>query len=163
MNTIIEKSNGTKVKVSDYAKNVIATNKALKRETRTLGGCLKLMANFQTEMGLNSSQIAIIKLLRDDHKAYQTFKKVCRKSKSGNYSPFFILQAIHKSMKVDKPTKKATTKKAETKKAPKKEAVLTPIAEKSVKELRLIAKKQGLKGYSKLKKDELLKLVTAKK
>jgi hypothetical protein len=52
---------------------------------------------------------------------------------------------------------------AQTKKEAKvEEKNLTPIDEKSVKELRAIAKKQGLKGYTKLKKAELITALTAK-
>ena len=62
------------------------------------------MWHFADEMGLTASQKTVIKLLRGDGKAYKEFQKVCRKSKSGNYSPFFVLQAIYKASKVEAKT-----------------------------------------------------------
>lgn len=97
----------TTVKVSDYKKQVINSNAKLKSTHRTLGGCLKNMYHFADDMGLTASQKKVVKLLRGDGKAYAEFQKVCRKSKSGNYSPFFVLQAIYKASKVEaKATKK---------------------------------------------------------
>lgn len=89
------------VKVSEYSKQVIATNKALRSTHKTLGGCLKNMWFFRDDMQLNSKQIAVVKLLRSDDKAYTMFQSVCRKSKAGNYSPFFVLQAMYKASKVE--------------------------------------------------------------
>lgn len=97
----------TTIKVSDYKKQVINSNAKLKITHKTLGGCLKNMWYFADDMGLTASQKTVVKLLRGDDKAYTEFQKVCRKSKGGNYSPFFVLQAIYKASKVEaKPTKK---------------------------------------------------------
>lgn len=97
----------TTTKVSDYKKQVINSNAKLKATHKTLGGCLKNMWHFADDMGLTTSQKKVVKLLRADHNAYKEFQKVCRKSKSGNYSPFFVLQAIYKAGKVEsKATKK---------------------------------------------------------
>ena len=96
----------TTVKVSDYKKQVINSNAKLKSTHKTLGGCLKNMHHFSAEMGLTTSQKKVVKLLRGDGKAYKEFQKVCRKSKSGNYSPFFVLQAIYKASKVEAKTTK---------------------------------------------------------
>lgn len=94
------------VKVSDYKKQVINSNAKLKSTHKTLGGCLKNMHHFSEEMGLTTSQKKVVKLLRGDGKAYAEFQKVCRKSKAGNYSPFFVLQAIYKASKVEAKTTK---------------------------------------------------------
>lgn len=100
----------TTKKVSEYSKQVIATNKALKSTHKTLGGCLKNMWFFRDDMKLNSKQIAVVKLLRADTKAYNSFQAIVRKSKSGNYSPFFVLQAMYKASKVENAPKKTTKK-----------------------------------------------------
>ena len=97
------------VKVSAYKKQVLDTNKALKTTHKTLGGCLKNMWFFRDDMALTNAQISVIRLLRDDKKgklAYNEFKKVVRTSKSGNYSPFYVLQAMYKASKVENTTKK---------------------------------------------------------
>jgi hypothetical protein len=96
----------TTKKVSEYSKQVIATNKALRTTHKTLGGCLKNMWFFRDDMNLTHKQTAVVKLLRTDDKAYTAFQNVCRKSKTGSYSPFFVLQAIYKASKVENAPKK---------------------------------------------------------
>jgi len=87
------------VKVGEYKKQVLNTNAKLKNTHKTLGGCLKNMYHFSEEMGLTAAQKSVVKLLRKDGNAYKEFQKVCRKSKSGNYSPFFVLQTMYKASK----------------------------------------------------------------
>jgi hypothetical protein len=50
-------------------------------------------------MKLTAQQTAVVKMLRSDDEAYKSFQKICRKSKAGNYSPFFVLQAMYKASK----------------------------------------------------------------
>ena len=108
-------------KVSDYKKQVLNTNAKLKSTHKTLGGCLKNMHHFGIDMGLSASQKSTVKLLRGNHELYKEFQKVCRKSKNGNYSPFYVLQAMYKASKPIKVAKaKATTKKVVAKKVAKK-------------------------------------------
>lgn len=97
-----------KAKASEYKLQVLETNKALRTTHKTLGGCLKNMWFFRDDMKLTAKQTAVVKLLRSDDKAYASFQTICRKSKSGNYSPFYVLQAIYKASKVE--NKKATKK-----------------------------------------------------
>jgi len=137
------------VKVSAYTTNVLSTNKALKAECRTLGGALKLLWLFRDEIGMSEKWCKIVHLIRNDKDVYHNFRQNVRTSKKGNHSPFYVLQAIHKMFK-------------EADKAVKEEKNLTPIADKTVKELKVIAKKQSLKGYSKMSKAELIEALTAK-
>lgn len=137
-----------------YQTNVLGTNRALKTECKTLGGALKLLWMFREEIQMGEKWSKIVHLIRNDKDVYHNFRQNCRVSKAGNYSPFYVLQAIHRMFKeADAQTKKE---------AKVEEKNLTPIDEKSVKELRAIAKKQGLKGYTKLKKAELITALTAK-
>lgn len=72
---------------SEYKKQVLDVNANLKKESKTLGGAIKLLkALTDDEQTLKSLEAIEFKVL----------KKKCRKSKSGNYSPFFVLQALYK-------------------------------------------------------------------
>lgn len=72
---------------SAYKKQVLDVNANLKKESKTLGGAIKLLkALTDDEQTLKSLEAIEFKVL----------KKKCRKSKAGNYSPFFVLQALYK-------------------------------------------------------------------
>lgn len=86
-------------KVNEYRLQVLNPNAQLKAEFKTLGGCLKQMWFFRDEMNLTKGQIDTVRLLRKDDAAYKVFSQNCRTSKKGNYSPFFVLQAIYKAKK----------------------------------------------------------------
>ena len=118
-------------KVSDYKKQVLNTNAKLKSTHKTLGGCLKNMHHFGIDMELSASQKSTVKLLRGNHELYKEFQKVCRKSKNGNYSPFYVLQAMYKASKPIK-VAKATTKKATTKKVVAKKVAKKAVAKKEL-------------------------------
>ena len=107
-------------KVTAYQKAVLNPNKKLKETSKTLGGTLKTMYNFATEMGLTADQKAFVQALRKKHESFKSFQKVCRKSVSGNYSPFFVLQTMYA---MDKELKKALEE-AKAKKAPAKKATV---------------------------------------
>ena len=159
---VLKSKNGNKKPqktVSEYHKKVIQTNQNLKGEFRTLGGCLKQMWFFRDEMKLDEAQKSIVKLLREDETSYKEFKKHCRTSKKGNYSVFFVLQAIYKSLKPETKQAKKTAKKKEEATAKKR----TPIKQKTVKELKAIAKSNKIIGYSKMKKEQLIEALTKKK
>lgn len=137
--------------ISDYTKNVINTNKNLKNEFKTLGGCLKQLYFFKDEMQLNPVYVAIIKFLREDTKAYEEFKKVCRTSKKGNYAPFFVLQAIHKSQKLETKIVKKSAKK------------LKPLESMTIKELESMLALKKITVKNNMKKADLIEaLKTAK-
>ena len=61
--------------------------------------------------------------------------------------------------KVTKPAKKETATKAEPKKAEAKKEEKKDYSKMTLAELKAVAKEQGVKGYSTMKKDELLKSV----
>ena len=88
-----------KAKVSAYKVNVLNTNKALRQESKTLSGAVKLLWFFRDEIELSAQYKKIVRAIMQDTTIYKEFKNNCRKSKSGNYAPFFVLQAIHKSLK----------------------------------------------------------------
>jgi hypothetical protein len=72
---------------SNYKLNVLNANKELKKETKTLKGSLQILKILTSneEVSKACSEVEYTKL-----------KKACRKSKAGNYSPFFVLQALYK-------------------------------------------------------------------
>lgn len=82
-----------------YKINVLSTNKALRTNCKTLGGAVKLLWVFRNEINLSARYIKIIRAIMQDDVIYKAFKANCRISKAGNYAPFFVLQAIHKSLK----------------------------------------------------------------
>ena len=73
--------------VSNYKVNVLQANKDLKQETKTLKGALQVLK-------LLTKNEDVFKACNEVD--YQKLKKACRKSKAGNYSPFFVLQALYK-------------------------------------------------------------------
>lgn len=106
--TVIKSKKSTSkkvVKISEYKVNVLDTNKALRQETKTLSGAVKNLWFFRNEIGLSKQYTNIVKAIMQDDAVYKVFKENCRASKSGNYSPFYVLQAIHKSLKVVKASK----------------------------------------------------------
>jgi hypothetical protein len=151
MSTQTSTATKPKVKVSAYATNVLSTNKALRTECKTLGGALKLLWMFREEIELGERYAKIVHLIRNDKDVYHNFRQNCRVSKAGNYSPFYVLQAIYKMFKQADATENKKSKKN-----------LTPIADKSVKELKALAKKNSIKGYSKMNKAQLVDALTTK-
>lgn len=83
-------------KQSNYKVNVLGTNVNLKKELKSLGGCRALLLNNVKEIGLNSKFAQILKESKKDESLYKFLSKNVRTSKSGNHSPFFLLQFLHK-------------------------------------------------------------------
>jgi len=73
--------------ISTYKVNVLNANKELKQETKTLKGSLQILK-------ILTSNEEVLKACNEVE--YTKLKKACRKSKAGNYSPFFVLQALYK-------------------------------------------------------------------
>lgn len=76
--------------MSTYKKQVLDVNASLKKESKTLGGAIKMLK------ALSNDEQTLKRLNETD---FKVLKKKCRKSKSGNYSPFFVLQALYKISK----------------------------------------------------------------
>lgn len=125
--------------------NVLNTNKALKRECKSLGGAVKVLWLFREEIELSTQYIQILSEIRENNDVYATFKENVRVSQAGNYSPFFVLQAIHKALKNE----------------PQKTQELTSVEKMNVAQLKELAKKQGKTKFAKMRKAELIALVTA--
>lgn len=83
-------------KVSVYALNVLATNKNLKGEERTLSGSRSRLLSLAKEINLPPHYKAFLVKSKKDKNLYKQLVEVVRTSKSGNYSPFFVLQGLHK-------------------------------------------------------------------
>lgn len=84
--------------MKNYKISVLAVNKELKLETKTLSGAIKMLQLINVDnIKDKETKSATIKA----HQALKTvdygkLKKACRKSKSGNYAPFYVLQALYK-------------------------------------------------------------------
>ena len=88
METTKKNTTTNKVKtVSTYKVNVLDVNKELKQELPKLSNAIKLLELLTT----NEKVLAALKEVE-----YNKLKKATRKSKAGNYSPFFVLQALYK-------------------------------------------------------------------
>lgn len=75
----------------NYKLNVLAANSAIKIECKTLNGALKLTKIFLANKDEFKETLDALEKI-----GYPMLKKHCRKSKSGNYTPFYILQAVYK-------------------------------------------------------------------
>ena len=83
-------------KQSNYKENVLSTNLNLKKELKSLGGCRALLLNNVKEIGLNSKFAQILRQSKKDEDLYKFLVTNVRTSKSGNHSPFYLLQFLHK-------------------------------------------------------------------
>jgi len=87
------------VKQSDYYKQVIETNKRLKSINTSLGGCRAMLLNNADAIQLNPLFVALLEKSKKQEN-YKLFLTLCRVSKSGNYSPFYVLQCLKKNVTI---------------------------------------------------------------
>lgn len=90
--------NAKKKKPSEYKSQVLAVNSRLKTETKTVGGSIKMILLFAKETGIDARRTKLLRFLQKDDKAYKGFVGLVRKSKNGNYCPFYVLQALNKNI-----------------------------------------------------------------
>lgn len=83
------------VKKSDYALKVLDTNKALKEESAKLGYCIKQLEGIK----LPTQFAAYLGKIRKDSNLYKQVESECRKSKSGRFTAFYLLQYLYKVTK----------------------------------------------------------------
>jgi hypothetical protein len=83
-------------KQSNYQLNVLSTNVELKKELKSLGGCRALLLNNSKEIKLSPKFAQILRQSKKDENLYKFLVNNVRTSKSGNYSPFYLLQFLHK-------------------------------------------------------------------
>ena len=65
-------------KLSAYKMNVLNTNKALKRECKSLGGAVKILWLFRDEIELSTQYIQILSEIRVNDDVYAVFKENVR-------------------------------------------------------------------------------------
>lgn len=98
-NSAITKNKAKKAKpVSDYKEQVLGVNSKLKAEQRSLGGAIKMLMLFKSDIGLDARRVNVLRTMQKEKKYYDTFKKVVRTSKTGNYCAFYVLQALNKNL-----------------------------------------------------------------
>ena len=83
--------------VSDYKKDVLQVNKALKQECLKFGYSVKVLKQFAPIT--NTKHIELISLIDTDNNIYKQVEKNVRKTKNGNYSAFYLLQYIYSKCK----------------------------------------------------------------
>jgi hypothetical protein len=86
-------------KVTEYGKNVLTVNAKLKEQTKSVGGAIRLLISFRSEIGLPTETVNFLKETQKDGAKYTEFSALVRRSKKGNTCPFFVLQAAHKALK----------------------------------------------------------------
>ena len=95
-NNLKQVSSKTEVKKeSDYKLQVLDSNTILKQESKTLGYCIKVLINNTNILKLSPLMIKNLNAINKDSEAYKLAVQNCRKSKKGNYSPFYLLQYLY--------------------------------------------------------------------
>jgi len=89
--------------VSDYKRDVIGTNKALKEMLNSVGACRSVLLLMHGE-NLPSVYREFLELSKtpEGKGAYNKLNELTRRSKSGKVSPFYVLQALHTMFKAKK-------------------------------------------------------------
>lgn len=102
----------TKSKKSNaYTLEVLEVNANFKKALRNTGKAFKLLAASEC---LTTDQLNTIKALQKSDDLYKTFDATVRRTKTGDVTAFYVLQALYRSIKangVPKVTTKAKAKK----------------------------------------------------
>ena len=83
---------------TDYGRQVLAVNTDLKSASRSIGGARAILLNLHNEgmLKLEAYQLAILKASKKNQSVYEMLKGLTfHHPKSGNPSPFYVLQAIY--------------------------------------------------------------------
>jgi hypothetical protein len=83
---------------TDYGRQVLAVNTDLKRATKSIGGARAIILNLNDEglLKLEKYQVDILKASKKNQSVYEMLKGLTfHHPKSGNPSPFYVLQAIY--------------------------------------------------------------------
>jgi hypothetical protein len=80
---------------SNYKTEVLESNKLLKQESVKLGYCVKVLINNINILKLSANMVDNLQAINKDSEAYKLAVNNCRKSKNGNYSPFYLLQYLY--------------------------------------------------------------------
>ena len=96
LNTVKQKSAKVETKkVSTYKIHVLETAKILKEESKTLGYCIKVLMNNISILKFSPLMVKNLQAINKDSEAYKLAVNNCRKSKNGNYSPFYLIQYLY--------------------------------------------------------------------
>jgi hypothetical protein len=82
-------------KESNYKVKVLESNKLLKQESVKLGYCVKVLINNTNILKLSPLMVKNLNAINKDSEVYKLAVLNCRKSKNGNYSPFYLLQYLY--------------------------------------------------------------------
>lgn len=86
-------------KPSAYTQQVIESNKLLKTECSKLGWAIKVLTSNVKVLTINEAQKSLLAAIDKGGEAYKKAATNCRKSKSSNYSPFYLLQYLYSETK----------------------------------------------------------------
>jgi len=96
VNNLTQKSSKQETKKeSNYKTEVLESNKLLKQESVKLGYCVKVLINNTNILKLSPLMVKNLQAINKDSEAYKLAVNNCRKSKNGNYSPFYLLQYLY--------------------------------------------------------------------
>jgi hypothetical protein len=86
------------VYATEYGQEVLSVNKQLKTYVKSFKGALSVIQACKTDkaLKLTRKQIAILNAAKKQDKVYNFLKENTRTSKTGNSSPFYILQTVRK-------------------------------------------------------------------
>lgn len=83
----------------NYKSDVLSVNKALKEESLKLGYCIKKLISLSDAIKLHPTMLANLQAINTDSEEYKKAVEKIKKTKSGNYSPFVLLQYLYKISK----------------------------------------------------------------